>query len=344
MNRERRCPRFDDLVAALAAPPYALSSMAAFAIIRILYLGLVAGVPLLGAAFLAATWRRRAGPRGSGAPRRLRILAWASLALPAIGIYASFIEPFRLVTETVRVVLPSGRSGSGELRIAVFSDLQTDRVTGHERGAVDLVLALRPDLILLPGDFFQGTPEEFRRELPALRDLLGRLRAPAGVFAVEGNTDVPSEMRMILEGTGIRLLEDEVVRIAAGDRTVTIGGIGARRGRDHPGEAVRRLEDEPGEGDIRILLSHHPDAVLGLRPGTRIDLVVAGHTHGGQVQLPWFGPPITLSGVPRRVAAGGLHDLDGRLVYVSRGVGVERGAAPRIRFLCPPEISLLVVQ
>jgi hypothetical protein len=86
-----------------------------------------------------------------------------------------------------------------------------------------------------------------------------------------------------------------------------------------------------------------PDVALGLRPGSRIDLVVAGHTHGGQVVLPGFGPPMTLSHVPRAVAAGGLHDLGGNAIYVSRGVGCERGQAPRIRFLCPPEVSLLEV-
>jgi predicted MPP superfamily phosphohydrolase len=73
-------------------------------------------------------------------------------------------------------------------------------------------------------------------------------------------------------------------------------------------------------------------------------LLVAGHTHGGQVQIPFFGPPITLSRVPRSVAAGGFHSLDGRAIYVSRGIGNERGWAPRVRFLAPPEVSLLTLE
>ncbi|HTE06996.1 MAG TPA: metallophosphoesterase, partial [Planctomycetota bacterium] len=76
----------------------------------------------------------------------------------------------------------------------------------------------------------------------------------------------------------------------------------------------------------------------------RVDLVVAGHTHGGQVRLPWIGPLITLTAVPRAVAGGGLHELNGTPLYVSRGVGHEQGDAPRVRFLCPPEISLLTLR
>jgi predicted MPP superfamily phosphohydrolase len=105
--------------------------------------------------------------------------------------------------------------------------------------------------------------------------------------------------------------------------------------------AARELEALAGQDDVRILLAHYPDAYRLLPSPARTDLVIAGHTHGGQVQVPWFGPPITLSGVPRAVAAGGLHELDGRRIYVSRGLGVERGWAPRVRFNCPPEITLL---
>ena len=75
-----------------------------------------------------------------------------------------------------------------------------------------------------------------------------------------------------------------------------------------------------------------------------MDLTIAGHTHGGQVRIPFFGPPITLSRVPRRVAGGGLHELQGNAIYVSRGVGCERASAPRVRLNCPPEVSLLTLR
>jgi predicted MPP superfamily phosphohydrolase len=71
-----------------------------------------------------------------------------------------------------------------------------------------------------------------------------------------------------------------------------------------------------------------------------VDLVLAGHTHGGQFVLPFFGPPVTASRLPR-LFAGGLHDFRGTPLHVSRGVGMERGFSPPVRFLCPPEICVV---
>jgi predicted MPP superfamily phosphohydrolase len=68
--------------------------------------------------------------------------------------------------------------------------------------------------------------------------------------------------------------------------------------------------------------------------------VLAGHTHGGQVVVPFFGPPVTAIRLPRRYA-GGLNDYEGTPLHVSRGVGMERGFAPQLRFLCPPEICVI---
>jgi predicted MPP superfamily phosphohydrolase len=147
----------------------------------------------------------------------------------------------------------------------------------------------------------------------------------------------------MIDGTAIRLLVNEIVRTRVGDRAITIGGVELDYAAADARRIIDRLEGEPGDADVRILVSQLPDSVLALRPSSRVDLVVAGHTHGGQVQLPLFGPPITLSQVQRSVAAGGLHRHEGNSIYVSRGVGMERHYAPRIRFLCPPEISVLHV-
>ena len=89
---------------------------------------------------------------------------------------------------------------------------------------------------------------------------------------------------------------------------------------------------------FHLVLGHAPNFALGDVPA---DLLLAGHTHGGQVRLPWFGPLITLSRVPRSWAAGLTELSGGRRLLVSRGVGMERGGAPRIRFLCRPELVIL---
>jgi predicted MPP superfamily phosphohydrolase len=99
--------------------------------------------------------------------------------------------------------------------------------------------------------------------------------------------------------------------------------------------------DATDDGTVRILLAHRPDAVLDLDHRSRIDLTVAGHTHGGQVVLPGFGPLMTMSDVPRAAGRGGLHRIDGNAIYVSTGVGLERAQSPQVRLFSRPSIGVL---
>lgn len=304
-----------------------------FGVAHVLWLDAVVALPLAALALALAGWR------GGGWP--LRLLALAGLLLAPVGAYASFVEPRRLVLERTEVPLAAARDGERPIRVAVLADLQFDRLGAHERDAVALALEQRPDLILLPGDYIQGTAAERARELPKLRRLLGRLRAPGGVFAVQGDQESPAQAHAIFAGTGVRLLADELVSTRVGDRRVTLAGLSLDWRSEPARAAVARLETEPGDGNVRLLLAHRPDALLALSPGSRADLLVAGHTHGGQLRLPLLGPLETGSTLPREVGAGGLHTLDGRRIYVSRGVGVERGQAPKLRLGAPPEVSLL---
>jgi predicted MPP superfamily phosphohydrolase len=308
-----------------------------FGVLHLVYLVLVVAVPLVG---LAVGVETLAGGRSAG-----WWLVVVILGAPAgIGWWATHVEPFRLVVETVVVPIDAARRGRDVVRIGVLADLQTNTIGPHEHAAVDRLLAEAPDLILVPGDLFQVSPERFARDADKLRALLGRLSAPHGVYFVRGDAERWDYAERAVYGTGIVMLDDEMVTLTVGDRRIHLGGNRLEY-LDPAAVALRQaLQGGPDDGAIRILVAHRPDAVLDLAPGSRVDLTVAGHTHGGQVVVPGFGPPLTLTSVPRQAARGGLHAVNGNLLYVSAGVGLERAQAPQLRLFCPPTIGVLVLQ
>lgn len=307
-----------------------------FGVMHVVWLDLVVVLPLV-AVVLLGLLRGRAGATA------LRLVAVAACGFAPVGAYASF-EPDRLVVERGEVELPAGRAGDRPLRVGILADLQFERLGDHEREAVRSLMAERPDVILLAGDYHQAGASSLARELPALRRLLGELRAPGGVFAVHGDCEGVDEARRVMAGTGVRLLVNDLTHVRVRGRRLTIAGLERDYWSGAASRVARALERAPGGGDVRILLAHRPDSVFLLEPRSRVDLVVAGHTHGGQLQLPLYGPPSIASRVPRDVGAGGLHTLDGRNIYVSRGVGVERGQAPRLRLGAPPEVSVVTLR
>jgi predicted MPP superfamily phosphohydrolase len=308
-----------------------------FFAVHLAYVDVMVLLPLIGGALLAAALRRRATPS-------VGALGCASFALVPIGIHSTFVAPYDLRVESCRVPLASAREGVRPITIGVLSDIQCTEIGTHERAAVARVMDAHPDLILLPGDLMQVSAQRIPDMLPSLHALLAELSAPLGVYFVQGNCESKSDARRFVEGTPVRFLDDEVVTLAIGDRRVRVCGVDLAFASPRARAALESLERAGDDGDVRIVLAHRPDVIDALPKGSRVDLIVCGHTHGGQVQLPLYGPPITLSSVPRAIAAGGLHEQDGKRIYLSRGVGWEHGDAPRVRFLCPPEVSLLTLE
>lgn len=261
------------------------------------------------------------------------------LCLPGLVIaHAAFVAPYELVVEHAE--LPA--ETETPIRIVVMADLQTDRVGEHERRAVQRALEQEPDLILMPGDLFHGSDRKWNEHVDRFGELISRIDAPFGAYFVEGNTDAPHRLRPFLADKPLRWLDNEVAHVEIRGTTLAIAGLEIRFSSRSADAAIRALVES--DADVKILLAHYPDVIFATRASDGIDLIVAGHTHGGQVVIPGFGPPMTLSGVPRSIAAGGLHSLDGRRIYVSRGIGMERGHAPPVRFFCPPELSVLTLR
>lgn len=330
----------------LYAVPLGLSD---FGVIHLAYLHLFVSIPAIGLGLTALHFLPKSPARLGRASGALVV---AAMGLGCLGYHMTYVVPFDLeVTHSTLKV--SHRNGSTPaaiarkpLRIGLLADLQARRVTDYERRAVAALMAEEPDLILIPGDIIdQRDRAAYIAVIPEFRELLGTLSAPAGVYYVRGNTDPKDIEPLLFQGTEVIGLRDRIVSIPFGEGSITLGGLALAHHKIAKGkELMRTLAKDSGQGDIRLLLTHLPDPVLFLPENSAIDLVLAGHTHGGQIQIPFFGPPITLSQVPREIAAGGLHDYQGNAIYVSRGIGVERDQAPRMRLLARPEVSLITLE
>ena len=246
--------------------------------------------------------------------------------------YGSFIEPNLL---TVRHYATSAGSGGGKISIAVVSDLHLGIYKGRawaER-VVRRTNELEPDVILLTGDFASNMAglEAFE----PLRDL----RAKYGVYAVLGNIDYEVgavDIRQRVESYGVEVLTNESVRLGDSGREVRLIGLDDLKFGRPDWEAA--LAEVPA-GALTILAAHNPDAVQRAETDG-IDVVIAGHTHGGQIRLPLIGP---LTRLPIRIGQRfdrGLFDYGPVRLLISPGAG-ETGA--RARLFCPPEISVLEV-
>ena len=311
-----------------SAGGFLITGLDGFTLIHVVYVVLTIGVPLAGVIVLLFARERS---------RAIAALCLAALLAIPVGIYATHIEPFWLRTESVELTV----DGVGEkIRVGVLSDLQTTAIGTYENDAVDRLIASEPDMVLVPGDLYQFDPDLFGERAPQFSELIRRLvDAVSIVFLVSGNTDTVAGLLAITEGTGAKVLDNQIETLVVNGNVVSVGGttlFGDER-------AAQRVADRLSGDDlagVRILLAHKPDAVE-LLEGRSVDLLVSGHTHGGQVSLPFLGPPLTLSSVPRHVAAGGLHELDGSTVYVSTGVGRERDNAPQLRFGVRPSIGTI---
>lgn len=224
------------------------------------------------------------------------------------------------------------------VRLAFLTDLHLGPYMGRRQLEewVEATAALAPDLVLFGGDLVD---QMYGGDLREVVELLPQLRSPLGVYAVLGNHDRTKYRRLdllkeALDAAGVKLLINEGALIR--DDLYLAGLDDWRTG--HP-DAERALAAAPVGGDpaARVLVSHNPDAIPHLPNG--IDLLLAGHTHGGQVRLPLIGPLVTSSEYGRRFAEGWV---DAPMpAFVSRGLGVSM--LP-FRLLCPPELVLLELQ
>jgi uncharacterized protein len=279
--------------------------------------------------------------------RFLAVLGSAAATCAGAGAYARWIEPTWLKTYEVEITVPRLDPAFDGYVITQLSDLHVGGgvPTSLLEEAVARCLDAKPDLAVLTGDFIQDRRPE--RSTGTVEEVLGSLTARDGVLAVLGNHDAgvfssdhtPDVRKMnlvtkALESAGARVLENAeriLTRGSARLRVIGLGDLWTRRFRPDP--LARRHPDMP-----TIALSHNPDTAPELsRLGC--DVILSGHTHGGQVRIPFFTPP-RLPVRRHDLAAGLVHlpaDEGGAQVYVNRGVGWLR----QVRFCVRPEVTVI---
>ena len=251
---------------------------------------------------------------------------------------------------TIEIVIPDLAPSFDGYTIAVLADLHQppDADVDWLRHAVGVTNAVQPHLIALLGDYgysFESLPEYSRRwyrsALGAMTGGLRQLHAADGVVAILGNHDYDAGAPMVVEwlrDLGADVLVNRAHTTWRGDHSLRVFGLDDV----NRGTPAIPAEFHASDRTPTVVLSHNPDGVFLFGQGQgrrRADLVVAGHTHGGQIVLPWYGAPMTMARVCRRGAASGWVPNDIAPMYVTRGLG-EQLPLP-LRLNCPPEILVV---
>ena len=266
-------------------------------------------------------------------PRKLGRIEIAAYALAIIGVLCfldgHFVEPYW--PQVTHVTLPTAKfpHGSAPLRIVHISDLHADPKAYAEAKVLKLIREQQPDLICFTGDAAN------ERGTPQFRAFMMELGKIAPVYAVRGNWDEPWEAHLLYDNLPVKLLGPKAEEVEIKGHKLEIGGL-------HADEVASIADRYPQDASVyRIFLYHFPDAVEQMG-SAHIDLYLAGHTHGGQVRLPFYGALITFSRYDKKYEAG-FYQIGKTVMYVNRGIGMEGGKAPRVRFLDRPEVTVIEV-
>jgi uncharacterized protein len=282
--------------------------------------GLFLHMPALAISVAALCWKEQ---------RRVAIAAGAMAgALVALWAYCFCYEAYNLKVRHYEI-----RSAklSAPMRIAVAADIQTDRPKAYDAKAMARMMAEQPDFVVFAGDNIQTRNwTAYKEGTAALNAILrdANIATSLGAIAVRGNTDHEPLWRVNFADLPVQILVGERIELANG---VVVDGLSMQ-------QSFGRELELPATDAFHIVVGHCPNfALSAIAP----DLMIAGHSHGGQVAIPGLGPLIKGSSVLRAWAAGHTEIAPGRHLVVSTGIGPERGNAPRLRFFCPPEIVII---
>ncbi|HSL43908.1 MAG TPA: metallophosphoesterase [Anaerolineales bacterium] len=258
--------------------------------------------------------------------------------------YGFFLEPHWLKVETVKLKLPRLPRAFSGLRVAQISDIHMGGWMNRERfqRVADAVIKQKPDILLMTGDFLLGYrfTEAAWQALQDLSDVLSPLTKSIPTFAVLGNHDHwmnADAVRKMLISSGVTDLTNAVTTLNRDGEHLNLCGVDdVWKGDARLEEVVALLGDN---NSAAILLAHEPDYADTSAATGKFDLQISGHTHGGQVVIPFYGPPM-LPHMGRKYPSG-LYKVGDMFQYTNRGVGMHMLT---FRFNCPPEITIFELE
>jgi predicted MPP superfamily phosphohydrolase len=273
----------------------------------------------------------------------LKISLASAVGTAAAGIagfgYAHDIEPDMLEVVTLELTLPRLSPAFHGYKLVQFSDIHIDtgRTNDHLHRVVELVNQQQPDAIAITGDFVTHT--NAAGIAAALVEPLRLLQSKDATVAVLGNHDHwtdPEGVRLVIQRSGITDLSNTIFSLHRGNDVFHLAGV------DDYWERKDRLDDvlaQLPEAGAAVLLAHEPDyADISAATG-RFDLQISGHSHGGQVVVPFFGP-IVVPPYAKKYPLG-RYQVGSMIQYTNRGVGM---IAPTVRFNCRPEITVFILR
>lgn len=240
--------------------------------------------------------------------------------------YGYFIEPYRI--EVTFVPIETNKLINTSFRIVQISDLHCDKKTVNEKAIVKIINDLKPDIIVFTGDAVNKPSA-----LPLFKETMQNLDASLGKFAVYGNWETWHWPDLdYYSGTDFKLLDAQTVRLEKNSETISISGINCGKSK-FADRTLNKLSNE----HFNILLYHFPGFAKYI-DSYNVDLYLCGHTHGGQIALPFYGALITMSEDGKKYESG-RYTVGRTILYVNRGLGMD-AYPPRIRFFARPEIAV----
>ena len=252
------------------------------------------------------------------------------------GAYAKLVEQFNIQVRRLDLDFPNLPPAFDGYTILHLSDLHLTKLGLLERRLMDLISAQEVDACFITGDITQDP-----RASDVFRRICSVIRGPDTIYAILGNSEHKPwlETQVLVEALsfeGMRLLMNSSDVIRRGDDSIAVVGVDDAYSRHADIDAAFREVDP---NSFIVFLTHCPSLTpQGIERGA--DLVLAGHTHGGQVRLPFFGPIWTHMRANQKLNDG-LYTFDHSVLFVNRGVGTSK---LHIRFLCPPEIVYITLR